>query len=79
MTVNNQTGQPAQSKGSVLIAAVFLAIMCAVCVAFLFIGPNPDSPFSIYRSRAILNVVCVVGAVAFGAFSVLGFKRLKKL
>lgn len=68
-----------QSKPVVLASSVFLAGLGLFFVYLLFRGPDPESVFPFFRSGLVVYPLGVVGAVLFGRFALIGFKRAKSL
>jgi hypothetical protein len=63
------------NKKKLLIAGIFLLVLCATCAYFLYQGPNPDSSRAMLRSPYIFYPVLSIGTLLF---LIIGLRGLLK-
>jgi hypothetical protein len=68
-----------QSKTTLLVSAIFLAMVSIASLFLLAKGPNKESVFFVLRSENIFYPVCGISAVFFAFLAYLGFKRWKAM
>ncbi len=68
-----------QSKTTLLVSAIFLALLSAASLFLLARGPDEESVFFALRSENIFYPMCSIGVVLFAFLAYLGFKRWKAM
>ncbi len=65
------------NKKKLLIAGVFLLVLCAACAYFLYRGPDPDSSRAILRSPYIFYPALSIGTLLFFVIGLQGLLKAR--